>query len=254
MKNDLVSVIMPLYNGKLHINEAINSVINQNYVFWELLIINDCSTDESEKIVLEYCKTHQNIKLLKTTVNSGPASARNIGIQMAKGKYIAFLDSDDIWLKDKLYKQVQFIESKNAEIVFSNYEKISHIGTRANRVVKLPEIVSYKEMLKINSIPCLTALYDTGKLGKLFQNNDRYYISYEDYIMWLSILKRGIVAYNTNDILALYRLSEKSISRNKFKMIKIRWNLYRKIEKLNYLNSLLNMYNHILLGFKKYII
>jgi glycosyltransferase involved in cell wall biosynthesis len=254
MKRELVSIIMPLYNGKLHIREAINSVLAQSYAQWELLIINDCSTDESEEIVFEYCKTFQNIQLLKTEVNSGPAAARNIGIKIAKGKYISFLDSDDIWVKDKLQKQIEFIERKNAAIVFSNYEKISHFGIIENRVVKLPKQVSYKSMLKINSIPCLTAMYDTEKLGKLFQHTDRYYISYEDYIMWLFVLKKGVIAYNTNNNLAFYRLSDKSLSRNKFKMITIRWNLYRQIEKLSFWNSLYNMCNYIFLGFQKYVI
>lgn len=253
MIKELVSIIMPLFNGELHVKESINSVLNQEYINWELIIIDDCSTDRSREVVKEYTRNCSKIKLLQTNINQGPAYARNMGIQEAKGDYISFLDSDDVWFPNKLKAQIDFIKKTNAELIFSNYEKISHAGKKANRVIYLPNKVTYKDILKSNFVPCLTALYNVKKLGKHFQNTDKFLISYEDYLMWVSILKNGIIAYNTNQTLAYYRLSEKSISRNKFKMLTIRWHLYRNIEKLSIYQSIYFMINYLILGLKKYL-
>lgn len=253
--DDLISIIMPVYNSQQYLAKSIESVINQTYKNWELFIIDDNSIDDSHQIALEFEKKFpNNIFILKTTKNSGPGTARNLGTKSSKGRYICFLDSDDMWYEDKLEKQIKFIKKYNYPIIFSNYEKISSNGKRANRNVILPKNVDYKDMLGVDSIPCLTAMYDVKMVGKLIQNEERKFIAYEDYLMWLYILKKGFIATNTNDILGMYRIADDSISRNKVARIFTRWDIYRNIEKLTILKSLSSMYIYLIKGFRKYLI
>ena len=245
---------MPVYNSQETLKGAVESVLNQTYSNWELLITDDCSSDNSVNIIdelrLGYSKK---IKLFKTKKNSGPAAARNISIKNAIGELISFLDSDDIWMPEKLSKQVQFITENDYSVVFANYEKISFDGLRNNRVVKLPRIVDHCSILKSNSIPCLTAMYNINKIGKQYQLEDRKFVSTEDYIMWLGILKSGVTAYGMQEVLALYRLSKYSISKNKFQMAKIRWRIYISVERLSFAKAIYSYICYITIGFSKFL-
>ena len=231
----MISIITPCHNAQATIKETINSVLSQTYRDWELIIIDDCSTDNSATIILDFVKNDSRIKYLKTEAPSGsPTLPRNIGIENATGRYIAFLDSDDAWLPDKLEKQLRVFEDERVAIAFSDYEKMSEDGERNNRIVKAPLKVDYKQLLRGNVIGCLTAIYDTAKVGKM------YFIphTHEDYILWLSILKKGFVAVNTGTVEALYRVRRHSVSSNKWKVLSWQWDIYRNVEKVGLLKAM----------------
>ncbi len=239
--NTSVSIITPCYNSISTIQETIQSVLKQTYPYWEMLIIDDCSTDGSDIIIQQYSKQDSRIKYLKTNKSSGsPTIPRNLGIEQAQGRFIAFLDSDDVWLPTKLEEQIPIFYEPHTAIVFSNYEKMSYNGQRNGRVITAPRQATYKQLLKENIIGCLTAIYDTQKVGKLYFPK----IGHEDYAMWLSILKKGYIAKNTNSTLALYRISNSSISSNKITAFKWTWNIYRKVERLPLYKSLYYFMNY----------
>ncbi|ADV44542.1 glycosyltransferase family 2 protein [Bacteroides helcogenes] len=232
--NEMVSVIMPVYNAEKYVEFAIDSVLAQSYSNWELLIVDDCSTDLSVGLIADYVEKDSRIRLFHTDKPSGsPCEPRNVGIRNAQGRYIAFLDSDDVWLPDKLEEQLRLFDDVSTAIVYSNYEKISEEGERGQRIVTAPSQVSYKELLKGNVIGNLTGIYDTEKVGKIYCRN----MHHEDYILWLSILKKGYVARNTNAVHALYRVRKQSVSANKLSVILWQWNIYRNIEKIGCLRA-----------------
>ena len=235
-----VSIITPCYNAASFIDETIKSVLNQSYQNWELIIVDDCSTDNSSKIIKKYCSLDNRIKYIKTESASGsPTIPRNIAIKNAKGRYIAFLDSDDLWLPNKLEEQLTFFNNEKIAVVYSNYEKINEEGIRNKRVIKAPNSVDYKTLLKSNVIGNLTGIYDTAKSGKIFCKNIRH----EDYVLWLSILKKGYIAKNTNTVTALYRVRKSSISSNKLKIFTWQWKILRNVEKLT-LPKAIYYYSH----------
>ena len=175
-----VSIITPSYNSSNFIAETIKSVLNQTYQEWEMIIIDDYSSDISINIIEKYIKKDNRIKLLKLEKNVGPAYARNIGIKEAKGKYISFLDSDDIWYPNKLEEQIKFMQKNDLSLTYSSYETIDENNLKINiRFVK--EKISYKDMLKSNHIGNLTGIYDCEKIGKYYMDN----VGHEDYTLWL---------------------------------------------------------------------
>lgn len=248
----LVSIIMPCYNSGTYIHQAINSVRGQTYRDWELLVVDDGSTDNSADIIKGMEQTDGRIKYLKTNAPSGsPIVPRNIGVKNTLGRYIAFLDSDDAWLPNKQERQMKMFEQyEDMAICFSNYEKMTEQGERNNRIIKAPSISTYKQLLLSNVIGCLTAVYDTGKVGKVFFQNH----SHEDYILWLDILKRGYVARNTNTVEALYRVRENSVSSNKLKTLSWQWDIYRNVEKIGLFRSSYYFLNYAYRAFKKALI
>lgn len=232
--NDLVSVVMPVYNAGVFLKEAVQSVVSQTYPHWELLIIDDCSTDDSVAIIRKFMEQDSRIRYYKTDKPSGsPTLPRNIGIEKACGRYIAFLDSDDVWLPEKLEQQLPLFERADTVIVFSDYEKISEQSIRNHRVVSAPAIVDYRKLLYGNVIGCSTAVYDTEKTGKIFFE----YVNHEDYILWLSILKKGGVARNTGTVNTLYRVRKRSVSSNKRKAMSWQWHIYTRVEKVGYIRA-----------------
>lgn len=243
---------MPCYNSGTYIRQAINSVKGQTYRDWELLVVDDGSTDNSADIIKGMEQTDGRIKYLKTNAPSGsPIVPRNIGVKNALGRYIAFLDSDDAWLPNKLERQMKMFEQyEDMAICFSNYEKMTEQGERNNRIIKAPSISTYKQLLLSNVIGCLTAVYDTEKVGKVFFQNH----SHEDYILWLDILKRGYVARNTNTVEALYRVRENSVSSNKLKTLSWQWDIYRNVEKIGLFRSSYYFLNYAYRAFKKALI
>ena len=248
----MFSIVMPCYNSGTYIRQAINSVRGQTYQDWELLVVDDGSTDNSADIIKGMEQTDGRIKYLKTNAPSGsPIVPRNIGVKNALGRYIAFLDSDDAWLPNKLERQMKMFEQyEDMAICFSNYEKMTEQGERNNRIIKAPSISTYKQLLLSNVIGCLTAVYDTEKVGKVFFQNH----SHEDYILWLDILKRGYVARNTNTVEALYRVRENSVSSNKLKTLSWQWDIYRNVEKIGLFRSSYYFLNYAYRAFKKAMI
>jgi len=248
MNNDLVSIITPSYNSEKFISKTIESVLSQTYQKWEMIIVDDCSSDNSNEIIKEYIKKDERIRLIKLEKNSGPAVARNRAIKEAKGRYIAFLDSDDLWLPDKLKKQIKFMEKNNLSFTYSAYKLINEEDKELGIFIPKEEI-KYEDLLKTNYIGCLTAIYDSEKLGKLYMPN---ILKRQDYGLWLKILKQIKKTKAILEPLAIYRIRKKSVSSNKIKAAKYQWKIYREVEHLNLVKSMYYFMSYIFYGIKKY--
>lgn len=246
MKNPLVSIITPCYNASQFIVETIKCVQSQSYQNWEMLITDDGSTDDSINIIQSFIKEDDRIKLFKIS-NAGAAVARNNSIKQAKGTFIAFLDSDDVWLPQKLEKQVDFMLSNNYSFTFTAYQRMNEEGVLLNDILPAKQKLSYGDMLTSNKIGCLTAMYNQQKLGKVYMPLIR---KRQDYGLWLSLLKKVDFAYGLNDVLASYRLRDFSISAKKTEMIKWNWKLYREIEKKNVFSSFFYLMCNVFLKLK----
>ncbi len=231
---DLVSVIMPSYNSAVFIKDSINSVLCQTYTNWELIIVDDFSIDDSKLIISDFMKKDERIKAVLLESNIGPAEARNIALDMAKGKYIAFLDSDDLWIEDKIDEQIKFMKYKDIAFSYTSYQPISEDMNKKFSVIKAPDIMTYDSYLKNTIIGCLTVMIDKSKTGSFKMPNIR---SSHDMALWLILMKRGFSAYGLNKKLAYYRIVNNSNTSNKFKSVKDVWMVYTKIEKINVFNS-----------------
>lgn len=244
MTEDLVSIVTPLYNSEKFIEETIESVLKQTYNNWEMLIIDDCSTDLGPDIVKKYSEKDLRIKYIKMEKNSGAALCRNKAIELSKGEFIAFLDSDDLWSERKLEKQLKFMKANGYAITFHSYEQIDEDGAKLNKIIKAPlKPVTYRSYLLNNPIGCLSGMYNIKKIGKqympLLQNR-------EDTAFWLKLLKIEKKIYGFNETLAQYRVRKNSLSSKKIKLIKYHWTLYRKVEKLTLIESLFYLSTTIL--------
>jgi len=248
MRGDLVSIITPSYKSEKFIFQTIDSVLAQTYQNWELIIVDDCSPDNSNEIIENYCKKDNRIKLIKLEKNSGPAVARNKGIDLARGKYIAFLDSDDVWLPEKLEKQIQFMKKNNVLLCYSSYLIIDENSKEIGKFIIPKTKVSYKDLLKTCIIGNLTAIYDAEAIGKYYMKD----VGHEDYTLWLKILKRVYFAYGIEEPLAKYRVMKKSVSNNKIKAAIWQWNIYREVEKLSLAKSIYYFIHYAFNGIKKY--
>ena len=230
---DLISIIMPTYNCGKYIDETINSVINQTYTNWELLISDDYSSDNTEKIVKKYLNDKR-IKYFKFTKNQGPAAARNNSMKMAQGDYMAFLDSDDLWDLEKLEKQLKFMKKNNYNFTCTSYEQIAEEGNLLNKVIKSKKKANYNRILLDCPVGNSTVMYNVSKLGKFEVPNIR---KRNDDALWLQILKKEKYIYGMEDILMKYRVRKNSVSSNKLSLIKYHWQLYREIEHLSVFRS-----------------
>jgi len=235
MQNNLVSIITPSYNSERFISQTINSVLAQTYKDWEMIIVDDVSPDNSNKIIEEHIKKDSRIKLIKLEKNSGPAVARNRAIEEANGRYIAFLDADDLWMPEKLKKQINFMSVNNYELTYTNYETMNENGVKLNSFIISPRRLDYKQLLKSNKVGCLSAIYDTKRIGKIFMPLIK---KRQDYGLWLRVLKKIDYAYNVNEVLGTYRLMSNSVSSNKIDLLKYNYALFREHEKFSVLKSL----------------
>ncbi len=232
--SDLVSIITPCYNSAKYIAATIESVINQTYGNWEMIIIDDDSIDNTTQIINQYIEKDRRIKLIKLSKNRGTAIARNIGIETAKGRYIAFLDSDDLWLPEKLEKQILFIKENKLPLTFSSYFLIDS-NENIIGIIKVKNKITYKNLLKKSSfIPTLTGVYDVSYFGKVYMENFK---KAEDYTFWIKIMEKVKIAYGIKEPLAKYRVYPKSRSFNKFEAAKQQWLIYRNFLKFNMLKS-----------------
>ena len=232
--NNKVSVITASYNAERFIGETIESVLNQLYIDLELIIVDDCSTDNTEKVICKYMEKDKRIKFYKLEKNYGAAVARNIGIQKSSGRFISFIDSDDLWDRDKLYKQINFMKDNNYGFSFTSYRLMKEDGELTGKEVIVPEYVTYNDLLKNTVIGCLTVVIDRTIIGNFSMPLVR---AGQDTATWLSILKKGHIAYGVKEVLASYRFVSGSISSNKIKALKRTWNTYRNLEKLNIVNA-----------------
>lgn len=229
MSNTIVSVIMPSYNAERFIKGSIESVLEQTYIDWELIIVDDRSTDNTVKIIDTYMQQDKRIKYIVLEENSGPAVARNRAIEEARGRYIAFLDSDDLWSPNKLSKQISFMQEHDIAFSYTSYYRIEEKSGEIIDRISIPKKVDYSELLKQNIIGCLTAIYDTQKIGKAYMPEIR---KRQDFGLWLNILKKIPYAYGMDEPVAYYRVRTASVSSNKIHASKYNWKLYRKVEKL----------------------
>ena len=248
--SELVSIITPMYNSKNFIKSTIKSVCMQSYQNWEMIIIDDGSTDNGVDRVKELENYDKRIRIIVQESNKGSAQARNTGIKHSRGRYIAFLDSDDLWVSEKLKNQLKFMKEKNSPLTFTAYQKINEEGEFLGQVDITTSKIGYKDMLKTNHIGCLTAIFDTKLLGgKIYMPliEKRH-----DHGLWLSILKQVHTAYGLKEVLGKYRIRDGSISNNKIDNIKYQWRLYREIEKLNIIKSLYYMAFYTYYGIRKF--
>lgn len=235
--NELISIIIPTYNSEKYLSASINSVKNQTYQNWELLIIDDCSTDTSVCIVREAMKHDKRIKLFKNQQNEGAAVTRNKGIKESKGRYICFLDADDLWDKDKLMKQINFMKKMKCSFSYTDYEFTDSNGIPNKKIVNVPNKINYKQSLKNTTIFTSTVMFDLALLSK----NDIYMPNIrrgQDTATWWKVLKKVEYAYGINEVLSYYRRTDNSLSSNKIVALKRTWNLYRNVEKIGIFLSL----------------
>lgn len=244
--NDLVSVIMPSFNTEKYIAESIKSVLCQTYTNLELIIVDDCSTDRTDEVVAGF--KDDRIKYLKNEKNSGAAISRNKALNAAKGKWIAFLDSDDLWTKDKLEKQIAFMEKNEYAFSYTDYEKIDENGDPLNVYCTGPEIVTKRKMYKYGYPGCLTVMYDAEKIGKVQISDIK---KNNDYAMWLIVCKKAD-CYLLHENLAKYRIRKVSISHDKFfKKVKSHYDLFRICDKRSPITSFIFTARNMLYGFLK---
>lgn len=246
MDNQLVSVIMPSYNSADTIADSIESVLAQTYPHWELLISDDCSTDHTFELIRDYAERDPRIKVEQQTENGGAGKARNSAIARARGRYIAFLDSDDLWYSTKLEKQLTLMQKEEVALCFSAYDRFDSNGKRSPFYP--PKTVTYRELLKSNVIGCLTAVYDAAVCGKRYMPEIR---KRQDMALWLNILRDGHKAQAVTEKLANYRL-DGGISDNKLRVLSYQWQVYRDVERLNPLSSLYYFCHYVYRGFKKH--
>jgi len=232
-KEELVSIIMPAYNCGDFIGTTLDSVVNQSYKNWEVIVVDDCSTDNTADVVQEYIKKDNRIKYHKLEKNSGAAVARNKAIDLATGKYMAFLDSDDVWFPEKLTKQIGFMEENDYGFTCTSYTKIDEQGKYLNRTIVAQPIRDYDGVLKTcpgNS----TVIYNAEKLGK-FKIPDIK--KRNDYVMWLQVIKKEKYLYGIEEPLGSHRIRTEGISSNKKSLVGYHWKVYREIENLSLLKS-----------------
>ena len=232
MIEGLVSIIMPSYDAARFIGESINSVLLQTYSNWELLIVDDCSKDNSVEVVRKFANIDKRVVLFSLEKNVGAAAARNVAIEHAQGQYIAFLDSDDVWDEYKLEKQLAFMKQYSYVFTFSNYYVMEENGKKTENIVKVPSSLSYHQYLRNTIIGCLTVIIDRQQTGDFKMPLIK---SSHDMALWLLIMKRGFKAYGLKDVLAGYRLVSTSNTAKKWKAAKDVWKVYREIEGLSVL-------------------
>ena len=232
-KEALVSIVMPAYNCEDFIGITLDSVINQTYQNWEVIVVDDCSTDNTAKLVQEYVKKDNRIKYHKLDKNSGAAVARNKAVDLANGKYMAFLDSDDVWFPEKLTKQIGYMEENAYTFTCTSYTKIDEEGEYLGRTIGVRKQSDYNDILKKNPGNS-TVVYNSEEIGKVKIPNIR---KRNDYVMWLSVVKRAGKLYGMEEPLASHRVRKGSLSKKKANLVGYHWKVYREIEDLSFLKS-----------------
>lgn len=245
---DLVSIITPSYNSKRFIEDTVKSVQNQTYTNWEMIIVDDCSNDGTREMLTRLADLDERIKVFFMNENSGAAIARNKALKEAKGKFIAFLDSDDMWHETKLEKQLAFMRNKDIAFSFTEYELMDEEGVLLNKKVEIPASIDYHGLLKNTIIGCLTVMINREKTGYFEMPNIR---TRQDFALWLSILKKGFTAYGLKETLSKYRVVKGSISSNKINAAKKTWYVFREVEKLNLVYSSWCFLNYSFQAIKK---
>jgi glycosyltransferase involved in cell wall biosynthesis len=224
-----VSVVTPVWNAAATLAETVASVRAQGFEDWELILVDDASTDGTPELARALADPDPRIRILTLAENGGPAAARNAGIRAARGRYIAFVDADDLWRPQKLARQIGFMRAEGHALTFSAYRRIAADG-RPLGIVRPPARVDRAELLKGNVIGCLTAVYDSAAVGRLEMPPIR---RRQDYGLWLAILARVPHAHALPEVLADYRVHTGSLSADKLGAVRATWALYRDVERLS---------------------
>ena len=248
--NSLVSIITPSYNSSKFIKDCVASVFSQTYKNWEMIIVDDCSKDNSKEIILELSTKDKRIKSIFLKKNVGAAEARNTAIRQSKGKYVAFLDSDDIWNPKKLEKQLSFMNENEIAFSYTAYQFMSENGKDFSNIISASEKMTYHSYLKNTIIGCLTVIIDREKSGEFEMPNIR---SSHDMALWLLIMKRGFSAYGLDENLAKYRVVSSSNTSHKLKAAKEVWYVYRTVENLSVFYALICFLGYALNAIRKRI-
>lgn len=236
MEDTLVSIVVPIFNKSRFLHETVESVQRQTYRNWELLLVDDCSTDDSLRLARKMAKGDHRIRSLCQEQNQGAARARNRGVQEAQGRFLCYLDADDIWLPEKLERELDFIREKQAGFVFTGYEFADEEGKGLGKIVHVPAEITYEEALKNTTIFTSAVMLDR----KIVAQEDAYMpdVPSEDTATWWNLLKKYEKGYGLDENLVLYRRSAKTLSSNKVEAIRRIWGLYRRQEKLSVIKSL----------------
>jgi glycosyltransferase involved in cell wall biosynthesis len=235
MERPSVSIITPSYNSVKYIAQTIRSVQEQTLADWELLITDDCSTDETIAIINSFAANDSRIRLFTLPQNSGPGVARNHSINQATGKYIAFLDADDVWKREKLEKQISFMQNSGSHFTFSFYDCMDENGQLINQCVEAPKTLAYRQLFFCNYVGNLTGIYDSDYFGKIPVSAIK---KRQDWIVWLTILKKLKYAQPVPESLAIYRIRTGSVSSSKVNLLKYNFAVYRNFHRLNVIAAL----------------
>lgn len=229
-----VSIIVPVYNAANYIEQTIQSILAQDYENWELLLVENGSTDESVAKIQAF--EDARIRLIVMDGNAGAANARNEGMRQTTGTYVSYIDADDLWVPDKLSKQLRFMQDKSAAFSFTGYEFADENAVGTGKIVRVPETLTYKQALSNTTIFTSTVMFDTRLIAKdkLYMPN----VKSEDSALWFQILREGVIAYGLDENLVTYRRPGNSLSSNKLEAVRRIWNLYRKQERLNVFYSM----------------
>ncbi|GAB5473197.1 MAG: glycosyltransferase family 2 protein [Maribacter sp.] len=246
--NALISIITPVYNAEKYLADTMKSVLAQTYTHWEHILVDDCSSDGSASLVKSYEAKDSRIKYHRLVENGGAGVARNKAIELAKGHYIAFLDSDDQWYPEKLKRQLSFMQQNEYHFTFTDYDMVDEAGKNLAKRVKCKPKVTYNSALYKNPIGCLTVMYSVVFFGKQYMPSIR---KRQDYALWLHLLKKTN-GYGLNECLASYRTGNASISANKFDLLKYEWSIYRDVERLSWFKSVFYLLSAIILKLKSY--
>jgi teichuronic acid biosynthesis glycosyltransferase TuaG len=245
---NLVSIITPAFRAASYIGETIQSVILQTYENWEMLIVDDCSPDDTRDVVRAWCIKDKRIKLICQNRNGGPAAARNAALEVARGRWIAFLDSDDLWLPSKLELQLDFQRSHAAKVTHTGFRRMSADGAQTGRFINIPERINYRQLLGNTVIATSTVIVDREISGEFRMKA----IYYDDFGCWLDLLRNGDVALGLQLDMMRYRVIRQSVSRNKRNSARQVWRTYRTVEGIGLLHAAWYFVCYAVNGYLKY--
>jgi teichuronic acid biosynthesis glycosyltransferase TuaG len=228
-----VSIVTPAYKAAAYIGKTIESVLAQTHSDWEMLVVDDCSPDDTRAAVRAYCERDSRVRLIEQAKNGGPGLARQAAVEKAAGRYVAFLDSDDFWMPRKLERQLAFMKASGASFSFTGFRRISADGSRVGRQIRVPPRLSYGALLGNTAIATSTALIDRERTGP-FRMVNTYY---DDFALWLEITRRGFPAFGLDEDLMRYRVVGGSVSRNKGRSARMVWRTYREVERLGFAHA-----------------
>jgi teichuronic acid biosynthesis glycosyltransferase TuaG len=246
--DELVSIVTPAFNAEQYLPQTIESVLKQSHVGWELLVADDCSKDGTRAIVETLARGDDRVRLIALERNGGPAMARQAAVDAARGRYVAFLDSDDVWLPGKLERQLEFMRQRAAGLSFTAFRRMSADSSRVGRLIHVPSMLTYSELLGNTAIATSTAMIDRGLTGPF--GVVRTY--YDDFALWLEITRRGFPAFGLDEDLMRYRVLGGSVSRHKGRSAIMVWRTYREVEKLGIVHSSWCFARYAVNAFAKY--